>query len=547
MGNDAPTRIIRAAFLTMFLSGAGTLLYGAGGSTHVLGARQQALSNADDIVNAGVYSTTTLHAVDADLAVANIKQGTTVFGFTGTYTSDANATAGDILLSKTAYVNGSKLTGTIVSQTLSAANDTVNSGVYSATTLHAVDADLAAGNIVAGANIFGFAGTYTGDANASAGDLLLSKVAYANGSKLTGIITSQTLSAANDTVAPGIYAGTTLHAVDADLAVENIKPGATLFGFSGTCTADGTATAGDIVASKTAYVNNVKLTGTKATVALDPANDTVNAGTYLAATLHAVDADLAVGNIAAGKNIFGFAGTYTSDANAAAADILNPQTAYVNGVKLTGTLSLAAQSLSAANDTVNGGTYSATTLHAVDADLAAVNIKSGVNIFGFVGVIALPDTGQTTSYAAGDDAAYNPATTQKYFVDNGNGTITDNRTGLMWKKCSEPDAATNCFGAHNTYTWANAITQCEGLSYASQGDWRLPNAMELFSIVTQEGSAPLIDAVYFPSTVSDTYWTSTSYTVNTSTPLSVGFDHGDLYNGRAKTETGYVRCVRGGP
>lgn len=50
---------------------------------------------------------------DANLVATNIKQGTTIFGVTGTYTSDANATADDILLNKTAYVNGVKLTGTI--------------------------------------------------------------------------------------------------------------------------------------------------------------------------------------------------------------------------------------------------------------------------------------------------------------------------------------------------------------------------------------------------------------------------------------------------
>ncbi|MDQ6996814.1 MAG: hypothetical protein Q9M82_05050, partial [Mariprofundus sp.] len=49
----------------------------------------------------------------------------------------------------------------------------------------------------------------------------------------------------------------------------------------------------------------------------------------------------------------------------------------------TGTLST--QSLSPANDTVAAGIYTATTLSAVDADLATGNIKSGVTIFGVVG------------------------------------------------------------------------------------------------------------------------------------------------------------------
>ena len=52
--------------------------------------------------------------------------------------------------------------GTIATRTLSPANDTVAAGYYAATTLHAEDADLAVGNIVAGKTIFGFAGEAAG-------------------------------------------------------------------------------------------------------------------------------------------------------------------------------------------------------------------------------------------------------------------------------------------------------------------------------------------------------------------------------------------------
>lgn len=42
----------------------------------------------------------------------NIKTGSSILGVSGTFTSDANATASDILSGKTAYVNGVKITGT---------------------------------------------------------------------------------------------------------------------------------------------------------------------------------------------------------------------------------------------------------------------------------------------------------------------------------------------------------------------------------------------------------------------------------------------------
>ncbi len=75
---------------------------------------------------------------------------------------------------------------------------------------------------------------------------------------------------------------------------------------------------------------------------LDPANDTVAAGYYAATTLHAVDADLASGNIKSGVTIFGKAGADTvqdiSDADAVEADVAADKKFYsiTGGVK-TGT------------------------------------------------------------------------------------------------------------------------------------------------------------------------------------------------------------------
>jgi len=94
-----------------------------------------------------------------------------------------------------------------------------------------------------------------------------------------------------------------------------------------------------------------------------------------------------------------------------------------------------------------------------------------------------PKTGQTTSYAAGDDGALQKGTAwpDPRFVDNGNGTITDKLTGLMWE--AEPDTG--------TYTWANAFdvriaalnTNADsGSPLGGHTDWRLPNYRELLSL-----------------------------------------------------------------
>lgn len=66
-------------------------------------------------IAAGTYLTgTQTISGDSDLTAANIKTGTQIFGVTGSYTSDATAAATDIVSGETAYVNGSKITGSLV-------------------------------------------------------------------------------------------------------------------------------------------------------------------------------------------------------------------------------------------------------------------------------------------------------------------------------------------------------------------------------------------------------------------------------------------------
>lgn len=97
------------------------------------------------------------------------------------------------------------------------------------------------------------------------------------------------------------------------------------------------------------------------------------------------------------------------------------------------------------------------------------------------------------------------------YVDNGDGTITDNATGLMWQQSDDG----------NSRDWENALSYCENLTYAGHSDWRLPNAKELHSILDytrspQTTNSPAIDSL-FSSTSFNTpngspnygyYWTS---------------------------------------
>jgi len=68
------------------------------------------------------------------------------------------------------------------------------------------------------------------------------------------------------------------------------------------------------------------------------------------------------------------------------------------------------------------------------------------------------------------------------FKDNGDGTVTDKPTGLMWMKVDSGKlkAGKNKDGKLN---WQEALTWAENLEYAGYSDWRLPNIKELQSIV----------------------------------------------------------------
>jgi len=186
---------------------------------------------------------------------------------------------------------------------------------------------------------------------------------------------------------------------------------------------------------------------------------------------------------------------------------------------------------------------------ALDTDLVPGNVKDGVTIFGVLGTYSggggsygVPKTGQTTSYVDYDDGYYEKGTptSGSRFMDNGDGTITDNGTGLMWAKDGN-GAGCNSGGALN---WTSAIAWADGLTFAGHSDWRLPNVKELQSIADYGRSVPAIDPV-FTKTQSGYYWSSTTRADYTGSAWLVNFNYGYVATG-GKTSTYYVRAVRGG-
>ncbi len=176
--------------------------------------------------------------------------------------------------------------------------------------------------------------------------------------------------------------------------------------------------------------------------------------------------------------------------------------------------------------------------------------RSGLNCYG---VWRLPDTGQTTVYAAGDDASYQPAAVKPGFTiySIGSSSVTvDNVSGLMWVT-NPGDACAGCAGGYvssGTYAWTAALAVCENLSYAGYNDWRLPNANEIDTIVDYtKTAAPAINTAYFLNTAgTSTYWTSTTSPLATDRGMTVYFGTGSMTSG-SKVGKLSVRCVRAGP
>lgn len=117
--------------------------------------------------------------------------------------------------------------------------------------------------------------------------------------------------------------------------------------------------------------------------------------------------------------------------------------------------------------------------------------------------------------------------------DNGNGTVTDSDTGLMWQKGE----------ADSTMNWENALIYAEGLDLAGYNDWRLPNIKEIESINDESMTGPSIDIKYFPGAVSASYWSSTSMFNDIAKAWTNNFQFG-IVSYSDKTTQLSVRCVR---
>jgi formylglycine-generating enzyme required for sulfatase activity len=107
----------------------------------------------------------------------------------------------------------------------------------------------------------------------------------------------------------------------------------------------------------------------------------------------------------------------------------------------------------------------------------------------------LPDTGQQSDYTAtfGEDADY--SIDPPSYTTNGDGTVTDKVTGLMWQAVDGGEC-----------TVEDAARYCDSLTLAAHTDWRLPTARELFGILDHDRKNPAMDTDFFPDVTAEYWW-----------------------------------------
>lgn len=139
--------------------------------------------------------------------------------------------------------------------------------------------------------------------------------------------------------------------------------------------------------------------------------------------------------------------------------------------------------------------------------------------------------------------------TSAHLVMNGDGTVTDTTTGLMWQQCDMGQTwngvSNVCDGTALQYDWQNALAQSENLTLAGYSDWRLPNRSELLSLENYLLTGPDVNAVYFPGSSMSFYWSSTTSTSDSFSAWPVYFGYGISFYSD-KSVSYYVRSVRAG-
>ncbi|MCG6552864.1 MAG: DUF1566 domain-containing protein [Candidatus Magnetominusculus sp. LBB02] len=175
--------------------------------------------------------------------------------------------------------------------------------------------------------------------------------------------------------------------------------------------------------------------------------------------------------------------------------------------------------------------------------------------------VNLPQTGQTACWDADGntvscvgtgqdgDIRAGAAWSSQRFTDNGDKTMTDTLTGLMWTKDAGTSTIGSCSGG--TMSWQNALNYVACLdnsTYHGYSDWRMPNVVELKSLINYNAAsvAAWLQTQGFTNVHSDLYWLSTTNAYDNNYTWIISLDTGNMDDGNKSSHRFYVWPVRGG-
>ncbi len=113
-----------------------------------------------------------------------------------------------------------------------------------------------------------------------------------------------------------------------------------------------------------------------------------------------------------------------------------------------------------------------------------------------------------------DTRDYPLSTPSARFEDNGDGTVTDKESKLMWLRCSigQQWSGADCTGQWTRHDWASAQAAAAALNRSGKqfyNDWRLPSLREMATITERQCRNPRANLQVFPNTPAAPHWTST--------------------------------------
>lgn len=142
-----------------------------------------------------------------------------------------------------------------------------------------------------------------------------------------------------------------------------------------------------------------------------------------------------------------------------------------------------------------------------------------------------------------------PRNPNSAYTVNNNGTVVDQRTGLMWDQCAWGQSGNDCSGSGTSYNWTqmrSIVDLANSQEHKGYNDWRMPNLAELKTLVESCRMRPAINVTVFPNTPSNWFWSVPAVMIDAEDTAGVYFFDGNGYGYGHRNNQGYgrVRLVR---